>query len=206
MTYVRFTLFALGALALVACGRSEEDDLNALDNQLVANANDPALTALQDQILVDPTLSQQSNRNAIRPPASPSQAQYPGGPEATALRDSLAGNGECAKNLDYDMLWANRLPAGFTIYPQAKVTEAAANDKPECRIRIVSFLSDAAPQNVVDWYAQRLSAKGFSTDQLVRDGDYILSGANQGSGLAYFLVVSRKGKGSDAALITNAGK
>jgi hypothetical protein len=40
----------------------------------------------------------------------------------------------------------------------------------------------------------------------VRDGDYILSGANQGSGLAYFLVVSRKGKGSDAALITNAGK
>jgi hypothetical protein len=207
MIHSKFTLIAFATLVLAGCGKSEDDDLNALDNQLVANANDPALSsALQDQILVDPTLSQQSNRNALRPPASPNQAQYPGGPQAAALRDSLAGNGACAQNLNYGPTWANRLPADFVLYPGSKLTEAAANERPECRVRIVSFLNDAAPQTVVDWYAQRLSANGYSTDQQVRAGDYILAGENEARGTAYFLIVSRKGKGSDASLITNNGR
>lgn len=67
------------ALALAACGRGQDEgNLAALDNTLVGNDADPALTsALQDQIAVDPNLVNQSNRNAIRPPETPTQAQYP---------------------------------------------------------------------------------------------------------------------------------
>ena len=203
-----FTFAILSAALLIAgCGRkSNDEDLNALDNQLVANETDPAPTsALQDQILVDPTLSQQSNRNAIRPPQTPSQAQYPGGAEAAALRASLGGGGECGVDLDYAAGWAGRLPAGFAVYPGARITEAAANNKRGCRVRIVSFLSGDTPQRLVDWYAQRLTKAGYSTEQQVRDGDYILAGANQAQGTAYFLIVSPRGTGSDAALITNNG-
>jgi hypothetical protein len=70
------------ALTLAACSRGQEEgNLAALDNQLTtSNDADPALTsALQDQIAVDPQLAQQSNRNAVRPPETPTQAQYPTG-------------------------------------------------------------------------------------------------------------------------------
>src|SRR5688500_16648744 len=73
----RFTALA-AALSLSACGRGDESDLASLDNQIVGNDSDPALTsALQDQILVDPALTNQSNRNAVRPPETPTRAQYP---------------------------------------------------------------------------------------------------------------------------------
>jgi hypothetical protein len=65
-------------LTLAGCSRDgDEGNLASLDNQLTNDA-DPALTsALQDQIAVDPQLVQQSNRNAVRPPETPNQAQYP---------------------------------------------------------------------------------------------------------------------------------
>ena len=71
---------AIGAaLGLSACqDRASETELAKLDNQIIANETDPALTsALEDQIMVDPALTQQSNKNAVRAPASPGQAQYP---------------------------------------------------------------------------------------------------------------------------------
>ena len=114
-------------LALLACAKREEDrNLDSLDNELVeagsggTNVSDPAMTsALQDQIMVDPALAQQSNADSVRPPAQPysggvppvSIAQTPGGattgaatsetikpapvpaskdcPECQAARDSL---------------------------------------------------------------------------------------------------------------------
>jgi len=77
------------AFALAACDRAgNESELADLDNQIVGNDVDPALTtALEDQILVDPTLANQSNRNAVRPPETPRTAQYPAPvPQAEAPR------------------------------------------------------------------------------------------------------------------------
>ena len=71
----RASPFALAVLlALAACGGdSANNELAAIDNELIANSVDPALTmALQDQLSVDPTLAQQSNPNSARPPAAES--------------------------------------------------------------------------------------------------------------------------------------
>jgi len=90
-TLLSFTALA-GALALAACGPTKDGgNLASLDNSLV----DPALTsALQDQIAVDPNLVNQSNRNAVRPPDTPTQAQYPAGqPGAKAGGQRQAGGG-----------------------------------------------------------------------------------------------------------------
>ncbi len=92
-TLLRFTALA-GALALAACGPKQDGgNLASLDNSLVGNDADPALTsALQDQIAVDPNLVNQSNRNAVRPPDTPTQAQYPAGqPGAKAGQSASAG-------------------------------------------------------------------------------------------------------------------
>src|SRR5688572_13238070 len=125
---------AAALLALGACTGGGDNNLAALDNELLANGADPALTsALEDQILVDPNLVQQANPNSVRPPDTPAQAQYPAGSAAEGRRGQpgrpgarraaaatgggAGGEGVCADALEYGPQSAGRLPAGFSGYP-----------------------------------------------------------------------------------------
>lgn len=197
------TLIGLGALAaaltLGACGREPEDDLASLDNELVGNEADPALTsALQDQVLTDPGLAQQSNRNAVRPAERPVQAQYPAGA-------GMGAGGCAAGTFDYAAGWADRLPQPFAVYPGGRVTEAAANNANGCRMRVVTFASGEAPQRLLNWYQARAESAGYSAERQNRDGDLILAGTQSGSEAAYFLIVTPRARGAEVALITNNG-
>ena len=85
-------------VALAACGKRSdaERNLDTLDNELVesnsAAARDPALmSALHDQIMVDPTLAQQANNDAVRPPAQPYSGAVP--PDGIAAAPSGTGTG-----------------------------------------------------------------------------------------------------------------
>ncbi|OYY91755.1 MAG: hypothetical protein B7Y45_01955 [Sphingomonas sp. 28-66-16] len=71
--------------ALAACGQGNDADrnLDSLDAELAdgnsaGNSRDPALmSALHDQIMVDPALAGQANADAIRPPSQPYAAPVP---------------------------------------------------------------------------------------------------------------------------------
>jgi hypothetical protein len=84
-------------VTLAACGKRSDADrnLDTLDNELVESngaARDPALmSALHDQIMVDPTLAQQANNDAVRPPAQPYSGAVP--PDGIAAAPSGAGTG-----------------------------------------------------------------------------------------------------------------
>lgn len=114
---MRLPLSVAMILLLSACGRGEKpaDELARLDNELAAAgiadpALDPALAAaLQDQIMVDPQLLQQSNANAIRPPDRPDTG--------TVAPVDIAARPETAP------------PSGLTAAPEPK------GDCPECRAR-----------------------------------------------------------------------
>jgi hypothetical protein len=216
----RLVCFALVALPLsvTACQRTpDEDQLSRLDNQITGNQADPALTsALEDPILTDPALSQRSNRNAVRPADGPVQAQYPPGGKAgrgSAAADhremQAVAHGEgtgCGARLDYDRAWARRMPAAFPVFPGARITEAAGNDSGDCRMRVVTFTSDAPPQRVLDWYRQRAASAGYTADQERRDREQVLAGINQSDDGAYYLIVTPVARGgSDVALIANNG-
>lgn len=83
-------------LLVGGCGDGENRTADA-ENALAGNRTDPALrAALQDQILVDPGLAQQSNRDAARPPADPGRAPVPLDP-ASAEEARLA-EAEAAKS------------------------------------------------------------------------------------------------------------
>lgn len=67
-------------LSLSGCHSNHDArNLDRLDNELTSsNAADPALAGtLNDQIMVDPALTQQSNGAAIRPAAQPYSAEVP---------------------------------------------------------------------------------------------------------------------------------
>ena len=124
-----------GLLALAACSGGAENNLAALDNELMANGVDPALTsALEDQILVDPDLVQQNQPNSARPAEAPVQAQYPDGGEPARL-----GASRCGPDFVRGPEWARRLPREFPLYPGGQVTEAAGVDAGDCQMRVVAF-------------------------------------------------------------------
>jgi hypothetical protein len=211
---LRFTAIAL-SLSLAACDREgNQGNLAGLDNQLAGNDADPALTsALQDQILVDPTLANQSNKNAVRPPETPTQAQYPPAQGAAGARTRLAsaaqGGSGCdsdPEQFEYSRNWATRLPAAFPLYPGAQVSDAAANNKDGCTMRVVTFKTADAPQRVLDWYHTRAVRSGYSSEHQLREGDHILGGANDRDGGAFYLIVTPQQNGSEVALIANNGR
>ncbi|MET0250176.1 MAG: hypothetical protein ABW164_10670 [Sphingobium sp.] len=81
-------------LSLAACGKGDKDEekLAALDAQLTNEAVDPAIKgALADQIVVDPQLVGQSNRNAVRTADKPANAALPvlRGDAEKAQKDAL---------------------------------------------------------------------------------------------------------------------
>ena len=216
---------ALAALlALAACGQSDENALAELDNQLLANGADPALTsALEDQILVDPNLVQQAHPNMVRPPEAPVQAQYPAGSAAAeAEAETDAGNGgvrraiaatgaaaeggDCAAAFDHGAIWAGRLPAEFPLYPGARLTEAAGKDSDGCRVRVVAFRTGDPHGRVLEHYRGLAARAGFSAEHRQRGTDHMLGGVNPRTDGAFVVIVTPLERGSDVALIVDNGR
>jgi hypothetical protein len=199
-----------GLLALAACNRGAGDNnLAEMDNSLIGNGADPALTsALEDQILVDPNLVQQSNPNTVRPPETPVQAQYPAD-SARGRQTAAAGGGApalsaCGVPFSYGNQWAARLPAEFAAYPGGRITEAAGSDRGDCRIRVVTFTTPDPYNRVLEHYRSIAARAGFSAEQQARGADQVLGGVNGEA--AYYLIVTPTRAGSEVALIVNNGR
>ena len=209
-----FCAASAGLLLLAGCGGStESNNLAQLDNAIAAADADPALTsALQDDILVDPALVQQSNANAVRQPERPLAAQYPLTRAASNGQTGSAGNpeapiaGACGVPIQYGREWAERLPAEFPAYPGGRVTEAAGVNHGNCRMRVVTFTTGHNWQQVIGWYRDVAIRAGFDAEQQARGGDQILAGVNPRTDGAYYLIVTPGQGGSEVALIVNNGR
>jgi hypothetical protein len=203
-----------GLIALAACNGAGGNNLAEIDNSLIGNGADPALTsALEDQILVDPNLTQQANPNTARPPETPAQAQYPAeGGGAAGARQAAAGGGAadgqgrsaCGVPFNYGNGWANRLPADFPAYPGWRVAEAAGSDRGDCHVRVVTFATADPYNRVLEHYRSLASRAGFSAEQQARGDDQVLGGTK--GDWAYYLIVTPTRTGSDVALIVNNGR
>ena len=198
-----------GLLALAACGRGEENNLAEMDNSLIGNGADPALTsALEDQILTDPNLVQQSNPNTVRRPETPVQTQYPAGSAASAAGGQASADAPmqsvCGVAFSTGNDYARRLPAEFPMYPGGRLTEAAGADRGACHARVVTFTTADPYNRVLEHYRSLAARAGFSAEQQARGDDQVLGGTNGDA--AYYLIVTPTRTGSDVALIVNNGR
>lgn len=227
---------AIAAAALLAGCHSNRKQVDALDNSLTANDQDPALAgALNDQIMVDPALTQQANGAAVRPPAKP----YSAGAPATAGADQASGplrhapaagkdcpqcasrkgaltlgelasrqkgEGNCSADVKYSADWVNRL-GDLPVYPGAQVSEAAGSNKPGCALRVVSFTTTAAADRVIDWYYTQAVKAGYDGEQQTDGRERVLGGTRAKDGGAYVVFVDpADGGGSAVDLVVNNGK
>ncbi len=200
---------AAGLLLLSACSSSSENSLAAIDNEIAKADIDPAVTsAIEDEIMVDPTLVGQSNASGVRRPERPLEAQYP----SRASADASEANGAvevqspCGVPFQHGAEWAERLPAEFPAYPGGRVTEAAGADRGDCHVRVVTFATDHQWQQVLDWYRGIASRAGFDAEHETRGQDQVLGGTNQRTDGAYLVIVTPAEDGSRVALIVNNGR
>jgi hypothetical protein len=220
-----------GALALVGCGgKNTDNDVDALDQDIGGvpvskgkNA-DPALTAaLEDQIMVDPSLNNQANRHSVKPADEPFQAPIPpdqghatpqqGTPvtlgalaEQQAKKGNSSFNG-CQLDVDYSMAWANRLPADLPLYPRSRVDEAAGSDNSGCHLRAISFTSAESVETLVDFYLTQSRRAGYAAQRTQNGTESKVSGARARDGAAYYVLLNTvSGGGTTADLVANNGK
>lgn len=217
-------------LALAACGGKDKDRSGNEIDPAIANA-------LEDQIMVDPNLVGQANRfgrTGATDSEAPVPASGIGGPvfhpgkllhapaptaatdtgsitlgeraEDQAARSGTASN-TCEKDFHYSASWATLLPEAFPLYPDAQVTEAAGNNQAPCRMRLVSFVSKAPLQTLVDFYYTQAIRNGFTAEHQLADGEHILAGTRDGDDGVYYLTFNpRKFGGTDVDMIVNHGR
>ena len=143
----------------------------------------------------------------IAPPASGECKQCVAARRALtlgALAASQGASAKCAANVGYSNGWANRLPRGVPLYPDARVAEAAGADGAGCALRVVSFSSAAPMQRLLDWYYTRTTDAGYRAEHQADAGEHILAGTKAGG--AFLLVLNpRKDGGTDVDLMADGG-
>lgn len=206
------------ALALLAgCGGKEKSDLDSIDQRLGANADPEIMAAVNDQLMVDPALSQQANEHAVRPPTRPMQSPIPpdpvlGGQPPVAPANTLGQLAAfsanqfrgCQLDVGYAMEFSTRLPAELPIHPRGRLTEAAGSDNAGCRLRAVSYEAPETPESLAGYYLALAKRGGYRAELKRGTGETLVTGA-RGDGAAFYAVIRPRGAGASADLVANHG-
>lgn len=184
-TLIFAPLPVLLALSLAACqGRNDKaNNLAALDAQLAGNIT-------VDADLVNGTEGKGGQHGTLG---------------ALARRQARgAAKGACIGKIEYGAGWADRLPHPFTLYPKARLIEAAGSSARDCPLRAASFETDAPVGQVVDYYAAQARQGGYDAERQSRNGAQVLGGT-RGEAAYYFTFAGRKGGGTMVDLIASGG-
>ena len=117
------------------------------------------------------------------------------------------GKGSCDAKLQYGAAWANRMPPEFPVYPRGRVKDAGGVDGGICDIRVASFTTSAAMQNVIDYYYTRARKSGYNAEHQIRAGEHVLGGTRDNDGGAYFITFTAlSGGGTAVDIVANNGR
>ncbi|MCM0000419.1 MAG: hypothetical protein NBV68_13625 [Erythrobacter sp.] len=100
------------------------------------------------------------------------------GPEE--LLAAVGAPGTCAGELNEDFALAATLPPAAAIPPHAMVVQAGGSDAADCGLRIVRYLTPAAPEDVLQYHHVRAARAGLTPTRHAAPGDSI-SGTGEGS-------------------------
>ena len=194
---LRHSLFPLClALGLVGCAKpsSTGDSLNALDNELLNSVTADDLQAA----------TAKGAGSALPRSAWAAGDCHAGGRSGHCTAAETVNAPGCSKRFALGLSWATRLPPGLELYPGAKVIEAAGSDDGDCRMRIVSYVSDASVKELVAWY-EAAAKVGYETEHVRDGGEDVVAGTRQPQGDAFQATIAPDAAGSTVNLIVNHG-
>lgn len=123
---------------------------------------------------------------------------------APAIAEALGLGGKgCAAAMDYSALWAARLTAPFGVYPRGHVGQAAGVQTSDCALRVVGFVTPVPVNDVLDYYATRAAAQGFTVRHIREGDDETLEGVKGAA--RYGVIVRRRPDGMTQADVVTIG-
>lgn len=125
------------------------------------------------------------------PPASKARGPALLGPTSgpEELLAAVGAPGICASGLKEDFALAANLPAAAAIPPRAMVVQAGGSKAKACALRIVRYLTPAAPGDVLQYHHVRARRAGLASTRHAAPGDSI---AATGKGVERLTVSLRK--------------
>ena len=108
---------------------------------------------------------------------------------AQVAEASRAASTDCAQRAEYSMNWVNQLPDALKVYPRGSVQEAAGTDADGCKLRVVSFVTPVAADDVVNFYFTRVRKAGYDARHRMDGADHVLGGKK---GAAAYVLYARK--------------
>lgn len=122
---------------------------------------------------------------------------------APAIARALGiGAAACVDRMDYSAIWAARLAAPFEVYPRGHVGQSAGTDQGGCRLRVVSFVTPVAAEDVAAFYAARARAGGYAPRRTREGADDVLQGT-RGTTAYAVAVRPRDDRLTEVTLITS---
>lgn len=130
-------------------------------------------------------------------PVAPDGAIPAAGAGAADLLAALAAPESCTAALGEGFGWAADLPQTAAIMPQGMVVQAGGADAAPCKLRIIRYLTPAAPEDVLQYHFTRAARAGLSPSHHAEDGRSGIAGRGK-DGAALVVAVSTIATGHTA--------
>lgn len=97
------------------------------------------------------------------------------------------------------------LPDGFTLFPEAKVVTNAVVKQPDGQGTMLTFETEAPPEDVVAHYRREAEAAGFAIEVVLDAGGTLTIGGTRASDRATFSLTAFEGTPTSAQLTIGGG-
>lgn len=127
------------------------------------------------------------------------------GQDGEAMTAQIRGNNGQTIDITSDPSAPVALPDGFTLYPGARVRSNTSMAMGQGTAAVVSFDSDAAPQEIVDFYRKEAEAAGMPVTAEASANAKMSIAGEAGGGDGFQLSVEPNDTGSTATLMVGRG-
>lgn len=97
------------------------------------------------------------------------------------------------------------LPAGFTLYPGAKVTNNTRVEQADGLLVLLDFESAADPEELTGFYREQAEAAGIEVATALQNGPMRMIGGEGGDGTSFSFTATRKGEVTRGQLAIGRG-
>ncbi len=97
------------------------------------------------------------------------------------------------------------LPAGFSLYPGATVTNNTRVEQADGLLVLLNFESAAMPEDIARFYRTQAEAAGIEVGTSLQSGPMTMIGGESGAGTSFSFTATRKGEVTQAQLSVGRG-
>ena len=97
------------------------------------------------------------------------------------------------------------LPAGFAVYPGARVTNNTRVEQADGLLVLLNLESEATPDEMVAFYRKQAEAAGIDVETTLTTGPMTMIGGEDGDGTSFSFTATREGDVTEAQLSLGRG-